>query len=522
MTDRIARAREMQLSADEKGAALPFVAIMLMLLIGMAAFAVDLGWLYLQGARIQRGADAASLAGVVHLPANTAQVNAQTANGANANGWHVGEINGIPVPVNPGPDELNWIPVNDNRLQVSLTASVPTFFIKIFGIHEVEMTRTATAEYVKPVPMGSPSACFGIAAFASDLTGPQSLANQGLGDCAAWTMNFWAAINGPLTAKEHGDPFSTRCIQANSGGCNPAGNTNPQYRAHGYFYGLEIPGGKTSFDVKIFDAGFYHRTPTFSEAGDTRCLTNSNCDSGPTTVYSVWGPDTTPLDPQDNTLNPALHICTETFGPESGTPNTRNQWRTICTIPNPTAGIYVLQVRTTGNGGGMNAYSIGITTTPSAAPLARTYAINDMSIFTNSGGAPQATVYLAEVETIHSGKNLQLDFFDPGENTGNAWVEVRTPTDDPSSCRWTSRNEAGTVTGGPANINPCRLQSTIASVAQFNAQWLNMSIQVPPVYACGATCYWTMRLELGTVSHDRTTWAARIIGNPVRLVPNQP
>src|SRR5690606_27199743 len=83
---------------DERGVAPPFVAIMLTLLIGMTALAVDLGWLYLIGSRVQRGAVAAALAAVVHLPHNTAGVNANTGDGANANGWDVGMINGSVIP----------------------------------------------------------------------------------------------------------------------------------------------------------------------------------------------------------------------------------------------------------------------------------------------------------------------------------------------------------------------------------------------------------------------------------------
>ena len=37
---------------SELGAALPFVSIALVLLLGAAAFAVDLGWVYLNGNRV--------------------------------------------------------------------------------------------------------------------------------------------------------------------------------------------------------------------------------------------------------------------------------------------------------------------------------------------------------------------------------------------------------------------------------------------------------------------------------------
>ena len=48
----------------ERGAALVWLSLMLTFLIGAAAFAVDLGWLYVNSSRIQRTADAAALGGV--------------------------------------------------------------------------------------------------------------------------------------------------------------------------------------------------------------------------------------------------------------------------------------------------------------------------------------------------------------------------------------------------------------------------------------------------------------------------
>jgi hypothetical protein len=504
--------RRLKAHCDERGVALPFVALMMTVLLGMTALAVDLGWLYLNGSRVQRGADAAALAAVVHLPADIAQVNAQTVNGANANGWDVGSLNGNPIS-GGGPDVMAWQPLSDNRLEVTLEAAVPTFFMKVFGMDEVTISRRATAEYIKPVPMGSPSACFGIGGYAASLTGDESLSSQGLGHCAAWTMNFWAAINGPRTAKEHGDPYAVACITANSSGCTSSANDD--YRPSGYFYGLEVPSGKSSITIKLFDAGFYTRSTPQTETGDFRSLTNSYTGAGPTTQYRLYAPDATPLDPTDN----STLLCSASYAAESSSPNTRNLWVNLCTLNNPTPGIHVLNVRTTGTGGGTNQYSIGVTASPNTAPHVRTYAINDMSIFTNAPSGV-ATVYLAEVDAVHAGKTLQLNFYDPGENfSGDAWVTVRQPNNAIPNCNWNSVHDNGTP--GPNGSGACTIQSTIAGTPRFNAHWLNATITIPSGYSCGTDCYWRMNLDMGT-SQDRTTWAARVIGNPVRLVPNEP
>ncbi len=53
---------------EQRGAILPLMAIIIMVLMGAAAMAVDLGWLYWQSLEVQHGADAAALAGVVYEP----------------------------------------------------------------------------------------------------------------------------------------------------------------------------------------------------------------------------------------------------------------------------------------------------------------------------------------------------------------------------------------------------------------------------------------------------------------------
>src|SRR5690554_3815327 len=145
-------------------------------------------------------------------------------------------INGSVIP-GGGPDRASWRPLSENRLEVTLTADIPTFFLRIFGMENVTITRRATAEYVKPVPMGSPSSCFGITPYISQ----SSLNAADLGHCSAYAMNFWAAINGPYTPKEQGDPFATACINVNSSASGCSGGSNPQYRPGGYYYGIEIP-----------------------------------------------------------------------------------------------------------------------------------------------------------------------------------------------------------------------------------------------------------------------------------------
>ena len=52
----------------ERGAVLILTTLLLVVFMGMAAFAIDLGWLYYNQLNTAKAAEAAALAGVVHMP----------------------------------------------------------------------------------------------------------------------------------------------------------------------------------------------------------------------------------------------------------------------------------------------------------------------------------------------------------------------------------------------------------------------------------------------------------------------
>lgn len=492
---------------EDRGISLPLVAGMFVVLLGMAAFAIDLGWLYLNGTRLQRAADSSALAGVVFLPADIPNVAATATDGANANGWDIGTVNGTPV--GSGSDTLTWTPLSDNRLQVELETTVPTFSLKALGMNEFSISRTATAEYVKPVPLGSPANCIGIGQAVSS-TGLPASASASFAECNSYAQNFWGAINGRSTDKHHGDPYAVTCGYDCTG-------TNPEF-SPSYYHAIEVPAGKAWVDLYIFDAGFYDRNPAFAETGDEESLQNSN-PGGTDMDFRIFEPDSTPLIPEDNST---LATCqqgssNQNIPSQANAAMFRNKWHRMCRINNPSEGLYIL--RTTNGGssiGGSNSFSF-LAATSTVAPAARIYAVNSMSIFTNAPSG-QATVYIAEVDPVHANKTLELRFFDPGEGAGNAYMTVEPPPGVTGhSCSWTATNLV--TPNNSTSGNSCSIQTTIGGNAQFNGEWITMEISIPPDYTCSADCFWKMDLDLN-VSHDRTTWEARIIGNPVKLVPN--
>ncbi|MGH8916506.1 MAG: pilus assembly protein TadG-related protein, partial [Acidimicrobiia bacterium] len=376
---------------EEKGAALPFVGVILVLLLGIAAFAVDLGWIYLNSARLQRAADASALAGVVFLPGDITNVEAKSVDGANANGWDIGTVNGTPVG-GGGPDDLDWRSLADNKLEVTLTANIPTYFLKVLGIDDFDIRRVATAEYVKPVPIGSPDPCFGI--------GKTSLNG---GDCnPASAQRFWAAISGPETYKWNGDAYSTKYWDDDSWNQE---FTNTEYRSGGYYLAVDVPSGASGLTVDVYDAGFYDRGSFDVDTGDRE----QDGGNGADTHYQMYYFDDTPLDPTNNS---AIAGCARNITTESSSSTYKNQWVRLCTLSGAVSpGIYVVRVWTDGNDGGTNQYAVRANTT--SAANARVYGINDISIFTNQAGISNLNV--AEVAAAHAGKTLELRFYDPGE-----------------------------------------------------------------------------------------------------------
>lgn len=495
---------------EDGGFTLPFIAMMLVLLLGMSAFAVDLGWFYLNGGRLQRAADSSALAGVVFLPHDVGNVEAKAVDGANANGYDIGTVNSTNV--GPGPDSMSWSELPDNKLRVSLTATIDTFFLKVLGIDDLTMTRTATAQYIKPVPLGAPANCMGIGPGVTTDGLAGSGISQAISKCASYTQNFWSAINGRRTAKEHGDPYGPTCGYECSGG-------NPDHDPY-YYFAVDVPPNPGNWvDVWIYDAGFYDRS-SFGETGDEESLSNSS-NGGTHMHFDLFEPDSTPGIPEDN-LTPAncsIGNDSLTVNSESNPGTYENRWEGMCRINNPVEGIYVLRV---GNGGstigGNNSYALFLNADNfNNSDPPRVYSINEMSIFTNDDDG-NATVYLAEVDPIHANKTLELTFYDPGEGAGDAQMTVLPPPGVSGyTCEWVATDVW--PGGGPDSGSSCTIDSTVSGNAMYNGEWITMQIDLPSDYDCTTDCFWKMELDLN-VSHDRTTWEARVIGNPVALVPN--
>ncbi|MCU0267749.1 MAG: pilus assembly protein TadG-related protein, partial [Acidimicrobiales bacterium] len=119
--------------------------LLILPLIAAVGLAVDLGAWYARAAQMQKAADAAALAGAAYLPdEGLAAIRAQAV--AAQNGFDDADAD-ITVTVTP---------VGSQQLQVSIDDNdVNQYFTSLF-VSNVDVARSAVAEYVLPVAMGSP------------------------------------------------------------------------------------------------------------------------------------------------------------------------------------------------------------------------------------------------------------------------------------------------------------------------------------------------------------------------------
>jgi hypothetical protein len=144
----------MKRSSAQRGQVVVIFALSIFVWVGMCAVVVDIAWYWASSLRMQRAADAAALAGVVFLPGDVPAARASARAEAAKNGYADGAGSTAVAAV---ADALN-----PRRLNVTVTGRVNTFFMRVFGLNDIPATRIAKAEYVLPVPMGSPENYYGV------------------------------------------------------------------------------------------------------------------------------------------------------------------------------------------------------------------------------------------------------------------------------------------------------------------------------------------------------------------------
>lgn len=223
-----------------------------------------------------------------------------------------------------------------------------------------------------------------------------------------------------------------------------------------------------------------------------------------------------------------------------------HQWVDLCTFTPTRAGDYYLQVRnnvalpasytldstgavagnsavinqtgddTSVKGNGTNQFAVrAISGAPagavSVAPWER------MRIYANSDAAT-TEFNLVRVVPAAANKTLVVTFFDVGEGASSGSVTVLKPADSNLPSSIAGCKASGVVNG---NLTGCKITGITPS--NNNGKFQEIRIPIPNTYTCQVTsqggCWFRVAVSFGTGDvHDATTWTARIVGEPVRLI----
>jgi hypothetical protein len=528
--------------AMSRGQILVLFVLSLTMLIGIMGLAIDVSFAWLNEIRVQNAADAAALAGAVYLPDNVSGGTSASQAVAVQNGYTNGSNNGTgTVVVNAQQDPIPY------QMDVTISAPIPTFFMRVFGINSLTASRSAHAQYNSPLPMGSPLNVFGYPT-ATDLQGN--------------LLNFWAAIQGPCTLKENGDPYATKdttTIHTNCAAVTSPSNTEYKGPTQGdpgaYDYSIKVATSGT-LSVQLYDPEFCQRSSQFDDTGDTAFSNQSSVNFN--TIFTLYNPSSTAYDLKDDTVaatatypgdgstsSGPTHSCSSYYvhsvsgdyaagGTGSicypaGSCGAANPWIQFATIAVPAAGTYRLNVQTTTVGSspadGSNMYAIQTTLNGGTSGV-QVYGggpgtRSTMSIYNNLASGT-SYIYLAQVAARNAGKTLQISLFDPGDLNGTGVMSFEIPNSSGySDASFTYRDSGTTLTASGTTKGPTTSVTTASGgVSNFNGHWLVVTINIPTTYTAPQGGWWKVKYVItGGAAHDRTTWNANILDITDHLVP---
>ena len=195
----------------ERGQALVMFILMSVVMIGAVAIVTDISWVWYGQQRMQRAADAAALAGAVYLPGDPTTAYASARAEARKNGFTDGSGG---VTVTPVRD-----PLNSRRIIVTINGPIGSFFARALGITQFTTGAQSRAEYVLPVPMGSPENYYGVGYYVATSSETNTVVTNGSSQTATPnTGATWLYTPGNWTSPAAVRNFSdgTNATSANS------------------------------------------------------------------------------------------------------------------------------------------------------------------------------------------------------------------------------------------------------------------------------------------------------------------
>lgn len=520
-----------EIATEEAAQTLVLVGLSLSLLLALVGLAIDIAWYQLSVDRMQRAADAGALAGVVYLPGNPASAFAAAKAEAAKNGYTDGASGALVA--------AQQDPTNNRTIVVTVSAPVPTFFARLVGVSTFQGSRRARAEFILPVPMGSPLNYYGIyklcdtSGMCNGVNGPDGspLNSQG----------FWGAVITKGGRTGNGDAYSPT-TRSN-------GTPNLQYDPNGYGYLVEMPPGTTSGEVWLFDASFcaVGRGPSGPYLG-TGDHWIGNGGRPVSTLYRLWLKQGSPYSTTQDVL---LADSGTTFfdqdqvdkGPQfsgngsysdggydgsaSGDCSSdpyHNGWYKLG--QNLREGTYRVQVTTSlaGNDNTNAENMFGIAALSHVSTGARVYGWLRMATYTNVN-IGTSLFYLAQVDAVHAGKTLEIRLFDPGDVGGNAFLRVKRPTGTGYVTTSFDFRANGGI-GAQSGSNVTQIQTSVNGQEQYDDSWITITVPIPATYGQGGVTppgetepgWWKIEYQVTSNGNDTAVWEVNIRGNPVHLI----
>ncbi len=524
--------------SDESGYVIAQTALLLVPLLIFAAFATDIGAWYVQSQKIQRAADASALAGVAMMPdlAQAEQVARETAllNGyADATPSNNNDFDSGPAP------QIRVTAPNSYSLEVEIRSSEDVYFSKLV-MDDITLTRYGISEYVRPVYMGNPTSGLGTGTIDPAVLGQPN-------------DKMWLSVNAYCTDHEHGDQFLSGYFDGTTSQglrvCGRRPNTtsanalpNPTFDSDAYAFAVQYAPSSPAVDIDIFDPGI----------GCPGSITNDGR-FGPGTplFYQVFGPSLTVDHEGFMATNAPI-----TQGSFSTNACSANGWLPIpgaqaLATPGVNGGYYYVRLsnRNPNNdpGGsywgdsGLNNFAMRVTRTgqttlctfstldPTCPQL---YALEHLPLYRDLGG--QSAFYLARIDETHAGERLLITFFDAAEGVQNLQFADSNDNAMPFNWKYSDVSVGKMPTGGSypyaetAFAPPgttCNWNGVGGNVClntsfrpAFNDRFVQIEIDIPDDYTCGADCWWRVRYTTSGSGTDRSGWSLRLLGDPVRLI----
>ena len=472
------------------------------MLIGVAAFAVDLVHAYLVGQQVQNAADAAATAGSAQIPNDIL-----CGVGGHARSTAVSlartNLTGDNLAVNA--NDIDAHCSGPNEMTVDIRAKIDTWFARALGFSTLTVHRQAVAQFDPALAMGSPANNLG------DVPG-DSCTDLGFGlggtPCASVplnaTQNLFAQIEGPETDKLGGNAYSAGFCNdgpppANAvtpDGCSATGaGGNDEFDTttggdETFYVQNDNPGQQSM--IAVYDAGFVD-TGGFCAAG-TNAITGGltyPLRYGDTPAQAPYcagdrrqaGVDpngTNPMDTESQVLdpdgNPVPGCDTGPIAgqePPNGAPLLAEgrwfqQWQPICTIAStdPTRNTYRVRVHSPG-GQGTNNFSLlalhglGSVRRLNLAIFARH---QRLPLFASKPDGTAGSFYLARVSRFEPSADADARLLRPRRQRATAGPDLHRRRSQ--ACRRLS--STGTITihpdGDPTPFANCTITTPVGGV----------------------------------------------------------